>query len=100
VEKNKINGDFVKNIADIVEKVKEHKELGIKYMSMLAEYYDVRREGIREGEKRRHNFHNNGAFESGAVRRICLQNLKIFAGQSARNRKNEQSALTDSKLHN
>jgi len=50
VEKNKINGDFVKNIADVVEKVKEHKELGVKYMSMLAEYYDVRREGRMEGK--------------------------------------------------
>jgi len=51
VEKNKIKGDFVKNIASVVEKVKEHKELGVKYMSMLAELHDMRREGRMEGEK-------------------------------------------------
>lgn len=51
VEENKINGDFVENIASVVEKVKGHKELGVKYMSMLAEYYDIRRLGRKEGEE-------------------------------------------------
>jgi len=51
VDENKINGDFVKNIADVVAKVKEHKELGVEYMSMMAEYYDMRRLGFMDGEK-------------------------------------------------
>ena len=51
VDENKINGDFVKNIADVVAKVKEHKELGVEYMSMMAEYYDQRRLGFMDGEK-------------------------------------------------
>jgi len=69
VDKNIIEGDFVENIVGVEARVKMHKELGAKYMSMLAEYHDMRRlgrmeglnEGLNEGRKegRIENIKNN-----------------------------------------
>lgn len=49
IDKNLVVGDFIKNIADVVAKIKEHKELGVEYMSMLAEFHDLRRLALAEG---------------------------------------------------
>jgi len=73
VEKNKIKGDFVENIASVVEKVKEHKELGVKYMSMLAELHDMRREGRMEGRREGEKIGEKRGEKRGIV--ISLKNL-------------------------
>ena len=51
MDKKVVEGDFVKNIASVEERVKMHKELEVKYMSMLAEYHDMMRLGRMEGRK-------------------------------------------------
>ena len=42
-------GEFVREIADEVEKVKEHREMRVEYMTLMMEMKEQRREGHQEG---------------------------------------------------
>ena len=45
-------GKFTKDIEREVKRVKQHDELRVEYMSMMAEMMDQRREGHEEGERK------------------------------------------------
>ena len=92
VDKNIVEGEFVKNIVGVEERVKTHKELEVKYMSMLAEYQDMRRlgrmEGIKEGrmEGRIENIINNARLlmkKTGWTLTETLETLNVSPEDSA-----------------